>query len=253
VEHAAFRNRSLLSLLKADILNPLRQPRSFFGSKPLLVIWTLYAATYSTANLTETLANHWTQRADQVFVGSVTFLSTCLVNVPLGVWKDVRFVQMFAKPTTSSTTINTPTKANVQPCRRPTTTIRPVRFPKIVGATFLFRDAITIFGSMNLPPIVYASMPDSTFANPMLKMAALQLSVPFLSQVVATPMHLLGLYMYSHPQDNSQMRMSRVRRNLGPNTLVRCARIIPAFGVGCIANTGIRSYLHQELRISETQ
>ena len=144
-----------------------------------------------------------------------------------------------------------PTKSSTQPRVGPATAIRPARFPKVVGATFLFRDAITIFGAINVPPIVSAAVPDSTFANPMLKFAALQLSVPVLSQVVATPIHLLGLDMYSYPQDNSQMRISRIKRNLGPTTLVRCTRIIPAFGVGCIANTGLRSYLHQELSILE--
>lgn len=78
----------------------------------------------------------------------------------------------------------------------------------------------------------------------MLKMATMQLLVPVFSQVFATPIHLLGLDMYSHP--NSTSRMSRIRQNLGATTLVRCARIIPAFGVGLIANTGLRDYFHSK-------
>lgn len=222
----------LAQALKTNILCSLRHPRLFFGTKPFSIIWTLYAATYTTANTVETTARHVTLKADELLVQSVTFLSTILVNVPLGVWKDVRFVQMFGRP--SAPTASTSSPPTVQ---------RP-RFPRTVAATFLIRDAITIFGAVNLPPIVSASLPEETFSNPLLKMATMQLLVPVFSQVFATPIHLLGLDMYSHP--NSAARASRIRQNLGATTLVRCARIIPAFGVGLIANTGLRNYFHRK-------
>ncbi|KAG9196965.1 hypothetical protein G6514_002728 [Epicoccum nigrum] len=226
----------LAQALKTNILCSFRHPRLFFGTKPFFIIWALYAATYTTANTVETTARHLTQKADELLVQSVTFLSTITVNVPLGVWKDVRFVQMFGRP-------SAPIAVQTEGAKAPPPVQRP-RFPRTVAATFLIRDAITIFGAVNLPPIISASLPEDTFANPMLKMATMQLLVPIFSQVFATPIHLLGLDMYSHP--NSTSRMSRIRQNLGATTLVRCARIIPAFGVGLIANTGLRDYFHSK-------
>jgi hypothetical protein len=114
-----------------------------------------------------------------------------------------------------------------------------------VASTFLIRDAITIFGAVNLPPIILSSLSEETFANPMLKMATMQLLVPAFSQVFATPIHLLGIDMYSHP--NSAARMSRIRHNLKATTVVRCGRIIPAFGVGLIVNTGLRNHFHKKV------
>jgi hypothetical protein len=236
VENAARPGQNpLAQALKTNILCSFRHPRRFFGTKPFFIIWTLYAATYTTANTVETTARAFTQKADELLVQSVTFLSTITVNVPLGVWKDVRFVQMFGRPSVPTAAQTEGAAVNPPPAVRP-------KFPRTVAATFLVRDAITIFGAVNLPPMIASSLAEDTFANPMLKMATMQLLVPVFSQVFATPIHLLGLDMYSHP--NSTSRMSRIRHNLGATTLVRCARIIPAFGVGLIANTGLREYFH---------
>jgi hypothetical protein len=209
----------------------------FFGTKPFFIIWTLYAATYVTANTVETTARHLINKADQLFVQAVTFLSTIAVNVPLGIWKDVQFVQLFGRP-------STPVATQVEGAKRPPP-VQSGRFPRTVASTFLIRDAITIFGAVNLPPIISSFLPEETFANPMLKIATIQLLVPAFSQIFATPIHLLGIDMYSHP--NSAARISRIRHNLKATTVVRCARIIPAFGVGLIANTGLRNHFHKKV------
>lgn len=85
-------------------------------------------------------------------------------------------------------------------------------------------------------------------ADPAAQMAAAQLLVPVLSQVVATPVHLLGLDMYSNPEKGEKgERAKRIRRGLLGTTAVRCARIIPAFGVGGIVNTGLREWFHDNV------
>lgn len=227
----------LAQALKTNFLCFFQHPRRLFGTKPFFIIWTLYAATYTTANTVETTAKHLTRNADELLVQSVTFLSTITVNVPLGVWKDLRFVQMFGRPSTLAASQTEGAKVAPPPAQRPT-------FPRTVASTFLIRDAITIFGAINLPPMISASLPEDTFANPVWKMATMQLLVPVFSQIFATPIHLLGLDIYSHPKNAS--RVARIKQNLGATTLVRCARIIPAFGVGLVANTGLREYFHQK-------
>jgi hypothetical protein len=81
-----------------------------------------------------------------------------------------------------------------------------------------------------------------------MKMAALQLSVPILSQVVATPVHLLALDLYNNPQrEGSRSRVEGMKRSLAPTTAMRCSRIVPAFGLGLVVNTGLRDYFHSLL------
>jgi hypothetical protein len=249
VENAASSKHPLLPTLRTHILGSFRHPRLFFTGKPFWYICTLYAATYTTANSIESLGNALTSKADKLLVNSITFLATCVVNVPLGVWKDIRFVQIYGKPTTSDQSNDKPLtgRTSASPLQPP---MPAARFPKVVVATFLFRDAITIFGSINLPPMLTSSIPDSLFSNPAIKMAAMQIFTPVLSQIVATPVHLLGLDLYSNPHSTRGERGSRLRRSLVPTTAMRCSRIIPAFGVGLVLNTGLRDYFKGKVGVA---
>jgi hypothetical protein len=207
-------------------------------AKPFLYMWTLYAVTYTTSNSVNTLTSTFMHKSHEVLANSITFLATCTINVPLGVWKDIHFVQAFGgHPTTPSTSsVNQPSTNTPPPPQSPT------KFPKAVGATFLARDAITILGSFTLPPMVSHRMPA---ADPAAQMAAAQLLVPVLSQIVATPVHLIGLDLYSNPGKGEKgERARRIRRGLLGTTVVRCARIVPAFGIGGIVNTGMRKWFH---------
>lgn len=198
----------------------------------------------------ESLGRAYTQNTNQVLVTSLTFLSTCLVNVPLGVWKDVRFVQIFGHGRTPpNSALDTPTtKLGAATAPHATLHHHPTaKFPKTVAATFLLRDALTIAGSFTLPQMLSHSIPETLLSDPVARMAAMQLVVPVLSQVVATPVHLLGLDLYSHQHRRERgERMCRIRSNLGAATLVRCARVIPAFGVGGVANAGLRRLFHRK-------
>jgi hypothetical protein len=249
VENAASSKHPLLSTLKSHIICSFRHPRLFFAAKPFLYVWTLYAATYTTANTVDSIGKAFASKADQVLVSSVTFLSTCFVNVPLGVWKDVRFVQLYGRPTEAIAISNASLVAKAAATVSQRAPPKIAKVPRIVGTTFLVRDAITIFGSINLPPMLSPLLSDSYFANPAIKMAALQLVVPILSQAVATPVHLLALDFYNKPgKAGAADRASRIKRGLGPTTVMRCSRIIPAFGVGLIVNTRLREYFHRKIK-----
>jgi hypothetical protein len=252
VENASSSKHPLFSALKSHVVCSLRHPRLFFAARPFFYVWTLYAATYTTANSVESISKAFASKSEQVLVSSITFLSTCAVNVPLGVWKDVRYVQLYGQPTAPNNTPKSPIVATATVSGTQRTHARPAGVPRIVGATFLFRDAITIFGSINLPPMLSPFLSDSCFANPAMKMIALQLFVPILSQVVATPVHLLALDLYNNPAKNGiALRMARMKRSFAPTTVMRCSRIIPAFGVGLVVNTGLRDYFHDMAGVSE--
>lgn len=184
------------------------------------------------------------EKADQALASSITFLSTCIVNVPLGVCKDLHFVKAYGGSTTpnlvGASKAQAPTTLKIPPSKH-------AGYPKLAGATFLFRDAVTILGSFTLAPMLSASVPDSIASDPKVRAAVTQLVVPILSQVAATPVHLLGLDLCSFPHkiENTE-RMRRITRNLGPMTVMRCCRIVPAFGFGCVMNMNLREYFHDK-------
>lgn len=165
----------------------------------------------------------------------LTFLSTTMVNVPMGVWKDIRFAQMFGSNATRAGVVRPPLVQNRGVARAAT-------------AIFLLRDSVTIFGSFTLAPRLSEMIPDDLTAHPHAKPVISQLTVPVLTQLVATPLHLLGLdlYMRQHAVSFAD-RLVQSQRYLASSTVVRCIRIIPAFGFGCLANMELRSFFHNKV------
>lgn len=228
----------------------LRQPRRYFISKPLFIVWTLYAATYSTANATDSVAKAFLPTPDTAIVGTLVSISTLIVNTPLGIWKDLRFAQFFgAGPDRVIRRIPTvPTQASIVRSASRITTISPRGRPAAVCSAFLIRDALTVFGSFALAPQVSAAIPDSLASGSNVKASIAQLTVPAMTQLIATPAHLLGLDLYNRPSSlGLSNRLTQIRRNLLSTTAMRCFRIIPAFGFGLIVNSQMRLFFHKEL------
>ncbi|KAF4971452.1 hypothetical protein FSARC_1680 [Fusarium sarcochroum] len=226
VEKVSF-NRPLGYGMKLHSLGALKSPGSFIFGRAFGYVWALYAATYAVSNSSDTLAHEFHRAA----VGTITFVNTMIVNVPLGVLKDVRFAQMFSASTTPSKKAAPVIQSGV---------------PRAATATFLMRDAITIFGSFTMAPWVSELIPDSLSSSPHSKAIISQLTVPIFSQFAATPVHLLGLDLYARPRGVPWVeRSAQIRRDLLSATIVRSLRIIPAFGVGCIVNMETRSWFHK--------
>ncbi|KAL4794741.1 hypothetical protein BDV19DRAFT_389874 [Aspergillus venezuelensis] len=228
VEKASY-HKPLLQSLRSHTRAALSHPRSFLFSRPHGHVFTLYAATYTVANGTETV----TRQTHPAISDALTFVLTFLVNVPLGVWKDIRFAQLFGA------------SSQIDPAKK------PLPIPKKTGssaatATLLVRDAITIYGSFTLAQRCADVIPDSLATHPYSKTVFTQMVVPVMSQLAATPLHLLGLDLYNRQYRVPwRDRVAVVWRDLPSATVIRCARIIPAFGFGCLANMGLRSYFHQ--------
>lgn len=202
--------------------------------------------------MTETVAKTALEVADKATIASAKFLSTFLVNVPLGLWKDVSFARLFGTATSRSvpsrlvpatTTSKTPIPLNRNgPSQRLPVSMR-------VCSAFLLRDGLTIFGSFPLAGVLSTTIPNSLALNPHAKAAIAQLVVPAMTQLVATPVHLLGLDMYNRPHAVSLSdRFVRIRRDLLSTTAARCLRIIPPFGFGCIMNAELRSLYYERLQ-----
>ena len=204
------------------------------------------------------------------------------MNVPLGIWKDLRFAQLFAGGATAVTTaaktaqeaVSTVSKEVVGKEISKTGMLRSgARKPGAAGVgggrlatgAFFLRDVITIVASFTLAPrcaeyLSTSGMLDSASSETREDLAMkikgeahpheisqkatiiAQMVIPVLSQVVATPVHLVGLDSFSRPTASWAERMAFVRKHVLSTTVGRCLRIIPAFGVGCLVNTELRLF-----------
>lgn len=237
VEKIAHR-QSFVRSLWAHAKFAVTQPRQFVFYRPFGIIWTLYAVTYTVASGSDTIARNWLHAG----AGTITFLATTAVNVPLGVWKDVQFARIYGGPG-KATDVPPHTKSGTQPV------LSRRGVPRAAAAVFLLRDSLTIFGSFTLAPRVSGMIPDSLVPGPHAKATVAQLTVPMLTQLVATPVHLIGLDMYNRQQRDIALanRIQCTRAHLASSTVVRCIRILPAFGFGIVTNTELRTYLHRRL------
>ena len=67
---------------------------------------------------------------------------------------------------------------------------------------------------------------------------------PVISQIFTTPLHLVGLSMYNHPEGGLGKHLETLRTTYPPTVVLRMLRIIPAFSVGGVVNRSLRSEMH---------
>ncbi|RKL02393.1 hypothetical protein BFJ68_g11950 [Fusarium oxysporum] len=220
VEKSSF-NQPIIEGLRRHSQNCLKKPVSFIFSRPFGIVWVLYAVTFGTANATETVAS----RLKSTTISSLSFIPISLVNVPLGIWKDLKLAQIYSAQPTERAKVRQVVK----------------RVSRASMTAFLIRDSATMFGSFTLPTLLASAVPDSVFASPHGKIMATQTTVPILSQIVSTPVHLLGLDYYNRNGGATVVeRLSRIRADIIPATVVRCVRVLPTFGFGCLLNRELR-------------
>jgi hypothetical protein len=253
--------RTITNCLKSMV----SRPSGFFLSTPFLLIYTLYSSTYLTANAIDTLTSTMrNQSYDTVTPGPLKFIATTTVNMAICVYKDARFAKIFgASPSPSQPT----TTATGQPQQPPSTLRAPapaqapappskchphaapgstLTIPKSSYTLFCLRDSITIFASFNIPALIAPSIPDFIASTPGMKSALAQFSCPALMQFASTPMHLLGLDLFNRQPAGGLPwtdRVARIRRDYVPACFARMGKIVPAYGIGGVANVRLRDYL----------
>jgi len=224
IENASGRN-SLGESLKKSAIELLAKPHRFLGSKPFVLIFSLYFGTYFTANSIDTASATVkpTQGLQEQTSGTSKFLATSTTNLALCLYKDNQFTRLFAAPGSSP---------------------RPVPLPTF--ALFTVRDCLTIFASFNLPPLL-APKVDERMGTEVKKyvgaLSVAQFVTPAAVQLVSTPLHLLGLDLYNRPDarvGGVDGRAGRVLRDWAKSAAARICRIVPAFGVGGVVNTKVR-------------
>lgn len=114
-------------------------------------------------------------------------------------------------------------------------------------ALFAARDSLTVFASFNLPPLVAPYLPLSfwsgvEFEKYVSRASAAQFLAPAGIQLLSTPLHLLGLDLYNRRGEGVgwRSRVGKVGRDWVGSSIARMARVVPAFGVGGVVNSGVR-------------
>lgn len=76
-----------------------------------------------------------------------------------------------------------------------------------------------------------------------------QFLAPASVQLLSTPLHLFGLDLYNREGGRTSFadRLSKVRKDWLMSSFARMARIVPAFGVGGVVNTGVRQRMMRKL------
>ena len=229
----------------------LTRPQHFFLSTPFLLIYTLYSATYMTANTIDTITSTVNgQKFSDITAGPAKFIATTAVNMSICVYKDSRFAKIFGNqpgpsPSTSPSSSAAPSVSAVVP-----------KIPKVSYSLFCLRDSMTIFASFNLPPLIAPSVPDWIAHTPSMKAGIAQFASPAFMQIFSTPLHLLGLDLYNRQPVGGlgwHDRYIRVKRDWAVSVVARVGRIVPAYGVGGVVNTRLRGALMSRLEERETQ
>lgn len=119
--------------------------------------------------------------------------------------------------------------------------------PKASFALFAMRDSLTVFASFNLPPLIAPLLPISEEVEKSVsRVSVAQFLAPAGIQLFSTPLHLWGLDLYNRPMGNGtpwRTRVAKVGRDWLGSSLARMGRIVPAFGVGGVVNSRVRSQM----------
>jgi hypothetical protein len=177
----------------------------------------VFSGTYATANVVE---RYFQLKGTSPVLPK--FLASSVVNISLSVSKDKAYARMFGKGSPRSTPLSS-------------------------LSLFAIRDGMTVLASFSMPPIISSKLQASYGLSKLRADTIAQLSSPLLVQILSTPLHLLGLDLYNRRQlESNQMteRMSFIKQEYFKTLLARWSRILPAFGIGGIINTRLRSTLN---------
>jgi len=208
----------LVQGLKQGFATLISQPHKFIVTRQFRLIFAIYFSTYLTANVIDT-SSEFLEREP----AAAKFVGTTAVNMSVCIYKDRAFTRMFG-------------------------TVASKPLPALSYLLFASRDSLTIASSFNAPPIVSRWIQsEGILHNKKASDTISQLVCPAITQVLSTPIHLLGLDLYNNAKASPGQRFALIKREYVKSVLARVARIAPAFGIGGIGNSYVRSYRQQIL------
>lgn len=189
-----------------------KAPARFFTSASFLWLWAVYAVTYATANAVDSIA-----RAVGGDPAMPVLLCSTAANMSMCLLKDAAFAKMFGADS-----------SKLEGEEKKTAGLSPQ-----VLALWFGRDIITQFFVFTMPALLVGHLPD----------LAVRLSAPVVAQYFTSPLHLLGIKLFSAPVGTTiASQWVGVWKILGSTIVARQLRIFPAFSVGGVVNKALRQY-----------
>lgn len=255
VETSAHARQSLLSSAWHSLRGMVQSPVAYVRSPTFLWMWMTYAATYSAANVLKTLGEHRDYQAlvekesqrtttptdrnlhfrgvmnnnnssssSSSSVASYSlFLGTTMVNSGASLVKDRAYAKLFGNASTLSV-------------------------PRSSYALWMLRDLTVVGSSFVLPAHVSPLLVQHDLVPAHCADTVAQVGVPVLAQMVAGPLHYVGLDCYNRSLGNltkwSQRVLERwngLKGALGPVVAARMVRVLPGYGIAGVYNTKLRS------------
>jgi len=239
-------NASLMGSALTSMSSMLRNPVAYLKSPTFLYMWLTYAATYSAANSIKTLTEyqHCNAKTSQLQTrppnstntaskaNSSTdkratseraiFFGTTFANTSACLVKDRAYAQLFGNAAAT-------------------------RVPKISYAAWVLRDFTVIGSSFVLPEYVAPLVQDSFSLSETSARQFSQVLTPMAAQVVASPLHFLGLDCFNRDLSHLSIRSRVLSRShflastFRQAAMARMIRILPGYGVAGVWNTQLRN------------
>ena len=238
VESAAGR-RTLIESGVESLRGIVQNPKQYFKSPTFLMMWGVYAATYSTANSLKTISEHQdyhksnsaeADRPTSPALGHMgVFLGTTFVNSSSALLKDQAYAKMFG------------------------TNSKITEVPKLSYAFWIARDFSVIGSSFILPDLVSGHVARMCDIDEKSAKSMSQLALPVVTQFVAGPLHYIGLDLYNRDLTGKSWgdavldRSVSLYRGIAPVIAARIARIAPGYGIGGVLNTNLRDQWRENL------
>mmetsp|Transcript_19981 Transcript_19981/g.29203 ORF Transcript_19981/g.29203 Transcript_19981/m.29203 type:complete len:341 (-) Transcript_19981:157-1179(-) len=232
---------SIVQSSLSSIISMASNPVAFVKSPMFLMMWGVYATTYTTANCLKTIAEHQDHFQDKKTknnessdgIGTLgTFVATTVVNSSTSMLKDRFYASQFGTSAASGV---------------------PAKIPKITYGLFAMRDCMVIGSSFILPDILCGVIQEHSDLDRDSALKVSQLACPILAQGFVGPVQLLGLDIYNRPLaglSTKDLFMERFRfqcANFSSIFGARVSRIAPAYGLGGIGNTYFRDMWRNRL------
>jgi hypothetical protein len=244
--------KTILKSSAASIASIVRSPVTFVKSPVFLMMWGVYAATYTTANCLKTIVEYQDkqkqrqqQQQQQKHKSANTsmppsmssgiggkfgvFAITTGVNSSTTMFKDKFYARHFGAA-------NAATKV-----------------PLITYGLWGLRDCMVIGSSFILPEYTSCILQERFDMDKTRALQISQLTCPIATQLVAGPVQLLGLDFYNRPMSELSYKAAALERlkfqcsNFTSIVGARIARIAPAYGVGGVGNTYFRDMWREML------
>lgn len=224
VVQAAAGTQSLGSALVAGVKDLVFNLPQLVRSPALWLVWGVYGATYTAANLIDVVAER--QQVSPTTHSSAKLVGTTGVNMSASLLKDVAFAKMFGK----KEVVKEVTDAAKTAAKAATKRVPPATY-----AIFLARDGLTIGAGFTLPAMVQQGLQGAGM-QPKTAGTVAQLGTPMGMQLICTPLHLLALNMYNTPTATLSQRATEVWSTCPESTFVRMLRFCCAYGFGGLLN-----------------